>query len=535
MEKKIAIELIKLELLNSNNKQDEEALDYFKKNLDDFPWKDYGDYQNLIAVLAVSQNLENPSELLLNRILADAQKIKKAAVVKEIQSNTGIDSQKLSIYTNTESKSVSGNVKPTNGSYQTTFKPQTHISEIKKIANPDSVQEKRKEVFLNKQKITETKHLPHVNEVTKPEITKSLKPLDHKTAFAYKKPENNLVVPTEIKREEILNKQNIAESKPVEVNKIVPPDKNGIIKKPIDHKTVFTDENPDVKPSYTENISKETFVNKNIVTEKSTSDRNAEKKPEISKTTPPLENKVRVPEKKPDLKPVSQNATEKELQSNNEDKVLKDNLRSIEEIKPGNGKANKVDRVKIAKPAVNKTSEKVNNDSLTPVKSVSINIEEELKKIEQEVLKDIENIKVQYSGDVQSKTELNQQNKKEKITLKDPDFENVRTILKEHSKITTKERKPLRESSASMQNQFKRANWEESYTPDKVSVPVDVKLENQSEEALVENKNEIAEKTNEFIESASSSSSLHEKTYPRRREKRGLVLVIGILIIAIPS
>jgi periplasmic protein TonB len=530
MEKKIATELIKLELLNNNNKQDEEALDYFKKNMDDFPWKDYGDYQNLIAVLAVSEKLENPSESLLSRVLTDAQKIKKAAIVKETHITAEQDSLKLNIYANAESKAVSGAVKPTNGSYQTAFKPQTHISDLKKIANQDAVLEEKKEVILNKQNISDTKQPPQLNKVSQPEINKTIKPLDHSTIFTDTKPEIKPSISYELRKQDIVNKQNNTEPKPFEVKKESPP-VNGRILKPLDHKTVFADKKPDLKPLQTESITKDKIVNKNVFGDKTL----PEIKPEISKTISPLENKFTVPEKKPDLKPAFQNDTAKELQSKNDDKVLKDNSRSIKEIKPGNGKANAADKAEIAKPVVNKTSDKVNNDSFTPVKSVSINIEEELKKIEQEVLKDIESIKVQYSGDVQNKTEQNLQNKKEKITLKDPDFENVRTILKEHSKITTKERKPLRESSSSMQSQFKRANWEESYKPDKVTLPVDVKEENKSEEVLVHNKNEFSEKTSESSESTGSFSSVQEKTYPHRREKRGLVLVIGILIIAIPS
>jgi protein TonB len=530
MEKKIATELIKLELLNNNNKQDEEALDYFKKNMDDFPWKDYGDYQNLIAVLAVSEKLENPSESLLNRVLTDAQKIKKAAIVKETHITAEQDSLKLNIYANTESKSVSGTVKPTNGSYQTEFKTQTHISDLKKIANQDAVLEEKKEVILNKQNISDTKRPPQLNKVSQPEFNKTIKPLDHSTIFTDTKPEIKPSISHELKKQDIVNKQNNTEPKPFEVKRESQPD-NGRILKPLDHKTVFADKKPDLKPLQTESITKDKIVNKNVFSDKTL----PEIKPEISKTIPPPENKFTVPEKKPDLKPAFQNDTAKELQSKNDDKVLKDSSRSIKEIKPGNGKANATDKVEIAKPVVNKTSDKVNNDSFTPVKSVSINIEEELKKIEQEVLKDIESIKVQFSGDVQNKTEHIQQIKKENITLKDPDFENVRTVLKEHSKISSKERKPLREPTSSMQSQFKRANWEESIPFEENPIPVEVPEIEKSQEALVKSKSETVEESIDVSEPISSVSSIHDKVYPHRKEKRGLVLVIGILIIAIPT
>ena len=538
MEKKIAIELIKLELLNNNNKQDEEALNYFKKNLDDFPWKDYGDYQNLIAVLAVSEKLETPSESLMSSVLTDAQKIKKAAVVKETQVAAEQDSLKLNIYANSDSKVVSDTIIPANGKSQTFQKPETFTPFTKEEIKPSPVQEEKKEVILNKQNISDTKLPPQVNKVSQPEINKTIKPIDHKTVFAGTMPEIKPSISHELKKQDIVNKQNITELKPFEVKREAQPD-NGRILKPLDHKTVFADNKPDLKPLQTDSITKDKIVNKYVVDNKSIPEIKPEIKPESLRTFVPQENKVTVPDYKPDvkpeLKPHTPKETVQETQTVKENKILPDNTRLVKDVKSGSDKVNAADKVGTAKPVINKTTEKITDDSFTPVKSVSINIEEELKKIEREVLKDIENIKVQISGDVQNKTEHIQQNKKENITLKEPDFESVRTVLKEHSKISTKERKPLREPSSSMQSQFKRANWEESIPFEENPIPVEIPEIKKSQEALVESKSETVEESIDVSEPVSSVSSIHEKVYPHRKEKRGLVLVIGILIIAIPT
>jgi len=510
MEKKIAIELIKLELLNNNNRQDEEALNYFKKNLDDFPWKDYGDYQNLIAVLAVSEKLETPSEYLLSKVLTDAQKIKKAAVVKETPVIAEQESLKLNIYANSGVKRVSEIVIPANGNSQTLPKPETFTPFTKQEIKPSPVQEEKKEVILNKQIISDTKLPPQVNKVSQPEINKTIKPLDHKTVFAGTMPEIKPSISHELKKQDIVNKQNITELKPFEVKREAQPD-NGRILKPLDHKTVFADNKPDIKPLQTESITKDKIVNKYVVDNKST------------------------PEIKPEIKPHTPKETVQETQTVKENKIIPDITRLAKDVKSGSDKVNTADKLGTVKPVVNKTSDKLSDDSFTPVKSVSINIEEELQKIEQEVLKDIENIKLQFSGDVQNKTEHIQQNKKENITLKEPDFESVRTVLKEHSKISTKERKPLREPTSSMQSQFKRANWEESIPFEENPIHVEVPEIEKSQEVLVESKSEIVEESTYISEPVSSVSSIHDKVYPHRKEKRGLVLVIGILIIAIPT
>jgi len=64
MEKKKAIDLIKLEVLDCLNNADAETLSLSKEVDSDFPWKELGEYQNLAAFLSVALPLEFPvSEL----------------------------------------------------------------------------------------------------------------------------------------------------------------------------------------------------------------------------------------------------------------------------------------------------------------------------------------------------------------------------------------------------------------------------------------------------------------------------------------
>jgi protein TonB len=79
MNKKIAIDLIKIDVLNCSHKDDEEALLFLKRNDENFPWKELGEYQNLIAILAATSNIEIPGENLKKEILEKACKLKSFA------------------------------------------------------------------------------------------------------------------------------------------------------------------------------------------------------------------------------------------------------------------------------------------------------------------------------------------------------------------------------------------------------------------------------------------------------------------------
>src|SRR5690606_2797246 len=76
MDKKITIDLIKIDVLNLSSKQDSDALQYLMKNDDDFPWKEFGDYQNLVSVIAASCKIINPPESLLTDLLSKAKELK---------------------------------------------------------------------------------------------------------------------------------------------------------------------------------------------------------------------------------------------------------------------------------------------------------------------------------------------------------------------------------------------------------------------------------------------------------------------------
>lgn len=68
MEKSRVIELIKLDVLEIISKQDAEFLQSLKKE-SDFPWEEYGYYQNLVAVIAATSRLEKPSDALKSKLV----------------------------------------------------------------------------------------------------------------------------------------------------------------------------------------------------------------------------------------------------------------------------------------------------------------------------------------------------------------------------------------------------------------------------------------------------------------------------------
>jgi hypothetical protein len=68
MEKKKAIDLIKLEVLDCLNNTDVETLSLSKEVDSDFPWKELGEYQNLAAFLSVALPLEFPVSELKDKV-----------------------------------------------------------------------------------------------------------------------------------------------------------------------------------------------------------------------------------------------------------------------------------------------------------------------------------------------------------------------------------------------------------------------------------------------------------------------------------
>ena len=61
MEKKKIVDLIKLEVLGCLSDEDIKSLESLKVEGNEFPWKELGDYQNLIARLPVSLEIKIPS------------------------------------------------------------------------------------------------------------------------------------------------------------------------------------------------------------------------------------------------------------------------------------------------------------------------------------------------------------------------------------------------------------------------------------------------------------------------------------------
>ena len=67
MDKKKTLDLIKLEVLRCLSDKDNENLQSLKAEEIEFPWKELGDYQNLITLLPLSLELEYPSNELKNK------------------------------------------------------------------------------------------------------------------------------------------------------------------------------------------------------------------------------------------------------------------------------------------------------------------------------------------------------------------------------------------------------------------------------------------------------------------------------------
>jgi hypothetical protein len=67
MDKKKSLDLIKLEVLGCLTEQDKEKIQAMKDEGEGFPWKELGDYQNLIAILPVTLELKYPGKDLKDK------------------------------------------------------------------------------------------------------------------------------------------------------------------------------------------------------------------------------------------------------------------------------------------------------------------------------------------------------------------------------------------------------------------------------------------------------------------------------------
>ncbi|MFO7524240.1 MAG: energy transducer TonB [Ignavibacteriaceae bacterium] len=115
MDKKIAIDLIKLDVLNLSSKQDFEALNYLKRKDDNFPWKELGEYQNLTAAIAVTSKLETPPDNLKIEIISKAKELKKHLFLKDnsVLSNQINSDLDIDIFNKStiDKKNLEGNIK----------------------------------------------------------------------------------------------------------------------------------------------------------------------------------------------------------------------------------------------------------------------------------------------------------------------------------------------------------------------------------------------------------------------------------------
>lgn len=82
MEKEIAINLIKLDILDRTSSDESEALQFFK-NDNDFPFEILGNYQNLLAIIAATSGLSSISDELKNQIFTQIYSIKNFKQTKE--------------------------------------------------------------------------------------------------------------------------------------------------------------------------------------------------------------------------------------------------------------------------------------------------------------------------------------------------------------------------------------------------------------------------------------------------------------------
>jgi len=82
MDKKKTIDLIKLEVLGCINKEGSDTLHLSKENDENFPFKELGEYQNIIALLPSALMLEFPSNELKDKVAMKLYSIREEIKAK---------------------------------------------------------------------------------------------------------------------------------------------------------------------------------------------------------------------------------------------------------------------------------------------------------------------------------------------------------------------------------------------------------------------------------------------------------------------
>lgn len=76
MDKKKGIDLIKLEVLGCINTKDKESLQAMKESEENFPWKEFGEYQNLVALIPSTLVIKYPESELKDKTAMKLYKIR---------------------------------------------------------------------------------------------------------------------------------------------------------------------------------------------------------------------------------------------------------------------------------------------------------------------------------------------------------------------------------------------------------------------------------------------------------------------------
>jgi protein TonB len=419
MDKKIAIELIKLEVLNNSNKQDEEALNYLKKNFEEFPWKDYGDYQNLAAVLAVSEKLQQPSEQIKQNLISEARELKNTGnEVSDIESASGKEIPALNLYTKSRENSIKNDI----------------------TAYDNDIIPSKKEIKLVKESESSELEKENSNNSLKETVKKS----------------------SQVKAETSL------------MEEIIPSN------------TIKTQ--PDVfKPEI--DISRS--LSKNFIAEETINDTTTAND-KIIIEDPTIPKKDMLPGNGKSILP-----KEEELRNDHEEFQLN-------------------------------TTEPLSDFTLS---SVDIDIEKEIEKIELELKKDLDEIKQQFSDNIASTRKTTQSSKKEYVSFREPDLLKVRSFLRESAKESYREKRSTQDTTS-----IKPENVDSGI--DKLTdveiIPEDIRTEIKNSENVNDDKKKVTQPNNTIYKSEAETVSNINKPQVGRREKRGLVLISGIILIAVP-
>ena len=178
MDKKKAIDLIKLEVLSSIKKEDAENLKSAKETDENFPFKEWGEYQNLVSLLPLVLPLEYPNSELKDKTALKLYSIRDDIKAKLDAKKALEETEKFVTEENTELEETVDEELSTSEDYSLKATVQTETDILEKTELKETVEEEIPRIETKSRDIKDKDHIEKaVKDTVKIYLERELQPL----------------------------------------------------------------------------------------------------------------------------------------------------------------------------------------------------------------------------------------------------------------------------------------------------------------------------------------------------------------------